>query len=77
MDTEGDFRTALTAKDPYRELRAAAIQAVAEGRVRQDLVDMLEAMRPELQEQGLEDVENAVLDVMDELAGWTSASLWI
>lgn len=69
LDEHPEFRLALTAAKPYESLRAAAVTKVAGGAERERLLEELQSLRAET---GSEEVEDAVLDVMDELCGWCS-----
>ena len=59
---------AAEAAEPVAALRVVAGDALANGTSREALLETLEALRSEVQPTG----EDAVLDVMDMLAGWSA-----
>ena len=70
-DTER-FETALRSPDPARALRAGVLELAAEGCQKPDLYTRLEKflLDRRLRADHCESDEDAVLDVMDALAGW-------
>jgi hypothetical protein len=71
-DVETKFADALKARDPLDSLRMTVKSLVESGYDRAELIARLEEFRKTLQQQGLEDEEDVVLQVMDFLVGFCS-----
>lgn len=56
-------------------LRDLAHEALSEGYPREQLIEDFERVRSELREEGREEHEDAVMDVMDFLYGWSANHL--
>lgn len=69
--TAARFYNALATDDPYMSLREAVRAELSEGASKADLLNVLESMRPKLEAEGREDLEDAVLDVMSDIVGYT------
>ncbi len=66
------FEGALNSVEPVWELRGVIRGLLADGHDREELLLDLEALQLELRESGRDAAENAVLDVMDFVVGWSS-----
>jgi hypothetical protein len=71
----GDFEAALTSEDPYRALRSSVKELSARGYSREAILGLLQEFRESLQLERREPEEDLVLEVMDDLVGWTSPHL--
>jgi hemerythrin superfamily protein len=56
--------------DFFLQVREFTRDLVERGHNRDDLLEIFEHYRSVLQDKGLEEQEDALLDVMDQLAGW-------
>ncbi len=56
-------------------LRDLAHEALSEGYSREQLIEDFEHVRSELREEGSEQQEDAVMDVMDFLYGWSASHM--
>src|SRR5581483_4837640 len=72
MVVELRFEEALRASDRVNELRKLAEQLLREGNTHDALLERFEHVRHELGKAEREEDEDAILDVMDFLAGWCS-----
>ncbi len=54
----------------FLQVRELARDLVGSGHHRDDLLEFFEHYRSVLQDKGLEEQEDELLDVMDQLAGW-------
>lgn len=67
------FEAALRGADAYASLRQVVKDLLESGTDREVLREELEAFRVELRTKGgSEDDDDVVLDVLDDLTGWTS-----
>lgn len=57
--------------DFFLQVRDLARDLVERGHHRDDLLEIFEHYRSVLRDKGLEEQEDELLDVMDQLAGWT------
>ena len=73
MTHRDDLFAALQADKPFDALHAVARRLVAEGIDRQALISEMETMRAEV----ADDAEDAILEVMDCLAGFSSPHMRI
>jgi len=69
--------TTLRADDPLRQLRAMAIESLAAGMGRQELLDGLEGVRAMLRSQDREADEDTVMELMDIVADYCSQHMKI
>ncbi|HMF12237.1 MAG TPA: hypothetical protein VKE94_08020 [Gemmataceae bacterium] len=63
---------ALQSNEPVTELRNVALDLFADSQTREAVLELFERARPELREADRAGEEDAVMDVMDFLAGWCS-----
>jgi hypothetical protein len=71
MTQEERCEIALQANEPERALRALVLDLAKEGRTKAELCGLLETLLIRLRaREGVEDREDAVLNVMDALTGW-------
>jgi hypothetical protein len=66
------FEAALDSVEPVWELRGVIRGLLADGHSRDTLLHDLEALQLDLREAGRDADEDAVLDVMDFVVGWSS-----
>ena len=71
----GEFEQALDSVKPLHALRQAAKDELERGAARDGLLAELNELRLHLREEGRTDAEDAVMEVMDALVGWTSPHL--
>jgi hypothetical protein len=71
------FEAALATDAPTEDLRAAVAGLISEGADREEIRAELEAWRAELREQGRDEDEDVVLEVLDFLTGWSSPHMKI
>ena len=69
--------TALRTDNPLWQLRAMAIESLAAGMERQELLDGLEAVRAVLRSQDREADEDTVMELMDIVADYCSPHMKI
>lgn len=69
--------TALRADDRLGQLRAMAIELLAAGTERQELLDALEGVRAMLRSQDREADEDTVMELMDIVADYCSPHMKI
>jgi hypothetical protein len=75
--SQDELAAAACAPDPTTRLTAVVRQRVAQGRDRESISADLEQLRADLRRNGREDAEDAVLEVMDFLTGWSSPHMKI
>jgi hypothetical protein len=61
---------AIYSSNPHIELIETVKALVSQGVLRQDILDIFEVIRIDLQKRDLEELEDMVLEVMDLLVGW-------
>jgi hypothetical protein len=71
QDTFNAYRTALDSEDPVAALRSSVADELRH-HSRERVLNDLEELREALREQGQDEAEDVVLDVMDFLTGWCS-----
>lgn len=71
------FDSALRSEAPTESLSRAVSALIGSGAESEDLLSELETFRVSLREQGREDDEDRVLEVMDFLVGWSSPHMRI
>jgi hypothetical protein len=71
----GDFEAALQSEDPYVALRSTVKELLDQGYGRKAVLSVLEEFRESLQMENREREEELILDIMDDLVGWTSPHL--
>jgi hypothetical protein len=64
------FRKCVSEPDPESSLRAAVLDARANGIEKSSILADLEDLRRELRETRHEDSDDVVLEVMDYVTGW-------
>lgn len=70
-----EFEQALDARKPLHALRQAARVELERGSSGDELLGELNELRLHLRQEGRTDAEDAVMEVMDALLGWTSPHL--
>jgi len=71
------FNEALSSDAPTERLRDVVASLVRGGTEREQIRQELEALRVQLQEQGRDEAEDVVLEVLDFLTGWSSPHMKI
>lgn len=72
MENFEDFESALNSDRPYGSLRGVVKWLLAAGADREGLRVSLEAFRTQLRGAGRDADDDVVLEVLDDLTGWTS-----
>jgi hypothetical protein len=75
--TQDELAAAAYAPDPITRLTAVVRRLVTQGRDRESIYADLEQLRAILQRDGRDEAEDAVLEVMDFLTGWSSPHMKI
>jgi uncharacterized protein YegP (UPF0339 family) len=72
MQTPSAYREALASENPVMSLREAVGAALRWSQPREEILSELETLRTEVRKAGHPEHEDAILEVMDFLTGWSS-----
>ncbi len=70
MTIDASIEQALRSSEPYQQLRSLVEQLFVKGESRDSVLAVLESARQSLRDEGREEDEDVLLDVMDCVVGW-------